>query len=87
MGAQRRRGLAFWRFQSVPILTQPSNGTGIAIANVVPSDDWQRGPHTMTKDSFGVWEITLPAVNGEPAIPHNSKLKVRAAISNLLPTG
>lgn len=39
-------------------------------------NDWQRGPHTMTKDSFGVWEITLPAVNGEPAIPHNSKLKI-----------
>lgn len=41
----------------------------------------------MTKDSFGVWEITLPAVNGEPAIPHNSKLKVPAAIPHLLPPG
>jgi hypothetical protein len=30
----------------------------------------------MTKDSFGSFEITLPAQNGEPAIPHNSKLKV-----------
>lgn len=29
----------------------------------------------MKKDDFGVWEIVLPAVNGEPAIPHNSKLK------------
>lgn len=29
----------------------------------------------MKKDDFGVWEIVLPAVNGEAAIPHNSKLK------------
>lgn len=33
----------------------------------------------MKKDAFGVWEITLPAVNGQPAIPHNSKIKVRPA--------
>jgi 1,4-alpha-glucan branching enzyme len=30
----------------------------------------------MTKNSFGVWEITIPAVNRKPAIPHNSKVKV-----------
>lgn len=30
----------------------------------------------MKRDDFGVWEITLPAVNGQPAIPHNSKIKV-----------
>lgn len=30
----------------------------------------------MTKDRFGVWEVTLPSKNGVPAIPHNSKLKV-----------
>lgn len=30
----------------------------------------------MKRDDFGVWEIVLPAVNGEAAIPHNSKLKV-----------
>lgn len=29
----------------------------------------------MTKDSFGVFEIRVPAVGGRPAIPHNSKLK------------
>ena len=32
----------------------------------------------MTKNQFGIWEITVPAVNGQPAIPHNSKLKVKA---------
>jgi 1,4-alpha-glucan branching enzyme len=30
----------------------------------------------MTKDSYGVWLVYLPAVNGQPAIPHNTKVKV-----------
>ena len=32
----------------------------------------------MTKDSYGKWEITVPAVSGNPAIQHNSKIKVRS---------
>ena len=31
----------------------------------------------MKKNEFGVWEIVVPAKNGQPAIPHNSKIKVR----------
>ncbi len=32
----------------------------------------------MTKNEFGVFEIVVPAkVNGQAAIPHNSKIKVR----------
>lgn len=30
----------------------------------------------MKKNDYGVFEITVPAKNGQPAIPHNSKLKV-----------
>jgi len=30
----------------------------------------------MKKDNFGVWEITVPPKDGQPAIPHNSKIKV-----------
>lgn len=31
----------------------------------------------MKKNEFGVFEIVVPAqVNGQPAIPHNSKVKV-----------
>jgi 1,4-alpha-glucan branching enzyme len=30
----------------------------------------------MKKDDFGVFEIVLPAVDGQLAIPHKSKLKV-----------
>ena len=33
----------------------------------------------MTKDDYGHWEITLPAQNGQPAIPHDSKVKVLVA--------
>lgn len=40
------------------------------------TDGWNRDSHQMTKDNFGVFEITLPAVNGQPAIPHDSKIKV-----------
>ena len=32
----------------------------------------------MTKNSFGVWEIKVPPkLTGEPAIPHDSNLKVK----------
>lgn len=30
----------------------------------------------MKVDNFGVWEITLPANDGVPVIPHGSKVKV-----------
>lgn len=30
----------------------------------------------MTKNQFGVWEVNLPAKEGQPAIPHNTKVKV-----------
>jgi hypothetical protein len=33
----------------------------------------------MNKDAFGVWEVTLPAKDGVPVIPHESKIKVRAS--------
>jgi len=31
----------------------------------------------MKKDRFGVWTIVVPPKAGKPAIPHNSKIKVR----------
>lgn len=39
-------------------------------------DGWNSVSHAMTKGAFGVFEIKLPAVDGQPAISHNSKLKV-----------
>jgi hypothetical protein len=31
----------------------------------------------MTKDKYGTWEIVIPPKDGQCAIPHDSKLKVR----------
>jgi 1,4-alpha-glucan branching enzyme len=34
----------------------------------------------MKKDQYGMWTITIPAKDGQPAIPHNSKIKVWISI-------
>lgn len=44
---------------------------------------WNRESHPLSKNAFGVWELTLPARDGQPAILHNTKLK----ISMILPSG
>jgi 1,4-alpha-glucan branching enzyme len=31
----------------------------------------------MEKDQFGVWSITIPDVEGQPAIAHSSRVKFR----------
>lgn len=46
-------------------------------------NNWDVNAHPMKKDQYGVWDLTLPAKDGTPAIPHNSKLKV----SFVLPGG
>jgi len=46
-------------------------------------NNWDRESHPMKKNEFGVWEITLPAKDGVPAIAHNTKLK----LSMVLPSG
>lgn len=38
----------------------------------------------MSRNGFGVWEVTLPAKNGSPAIPHNSYIKVYYAYDAVL---
>ncbi|KMU84956.1 1,4-alpha-glucan-branching enzyme [Coccidioides immitis H538.4] len=39
-------------------------------------NNWNRTATPMKKDAFGVWEVTVPARNGVPAIPHESKIKI-----------
>lgn len=34
----------------------------------------------MKKNDFGVFEIVVPSVDGQVAIPHNSKIKVGSII-------
>ncbi|KAJ9193916.1 CAZyme family GH13 [Paecilomyces variotii] len=43
-------------------------------------NNWDRTATPMKKNDFGVWEVTLPAKDGMPAIPHNSKLKITMEI-------
>ncbi|CAK3854879.1 1,4-alpha-glucan-branching enzyme [Lecanosticta acicola] len=43
---------------------------------------WNRDSHEMQRDPFGVWEISLPPNNGEPAIPHDSKIKISMVVPN-----
>ncbi|GMG26057.1 unnamed protein product [Aspergillus oryzae] len=48
------------------------------------ADNWDVTAHPMTKNGFGVWEVTVPAVNGAPAIPHDSKIKVSFPLFRLM---
>lgn len=41
-----------------------------------PLDGWNREATPMRRDNYGVWEATLLAKDGQPAIPHNTKVKV-----------
>ena len=38
----------------------------------------------MTRDTFGVWSVTLPAVNGQTAIPHTTKVKVSSTLGKIV---
>ncbi|KAJ5456979.1 hypothetical protein N7530_012253 [Penicillium desertorum] len=46
-------------------------------------NNWDVNANPMTKNSFGVWHVTVPAKNGVAAIPHDSKIK----ITMVLPSG
>jgi 1,4-alpha-glucan branching enzyme len=39
-------------------------------------NNWDRDATPMTKNDFGVFEVTVPGKDGKPAIPHDSKIKV-----------
>lgn len=43
---------------------------------------WNRDSHPMKKNEFGVFEIVLPPKNGQPAIEHNSKIKISLQLPN-----
>lgn len=47
-------------------------------------NDWNRASHPLSKNQYGVWEVEVPPnMSGQPAIPHDSKIK----ISMILPSG
>ncbi|KAL2828567.1 1,4-alpha-glucan-branching enzyme [Aspergillus pseudoustus] len=39
-------------------------------------NNWDIKANVMTKNDFGTWELTLPAKDGVPVIPHESKVKI-----------
>lgn len=43
---------------------------------------WDGVNHKMEKNQFGVWSIRIPDSDGNPAIPHASRVKVRFKHSN-----
>lgn len=55
--------------------------SGSLIARSERLDDWSRTSHIMQKDAYGVFKIVVRAVDGVPAIPHNSKVKARSISS------
>ncbi|CAI7595980.1 unnamed protein product [Penicillium manginii] len=39
-------------------------------------NNWDVNANPMTKNEFGIWEVTVPSKAGVPAIPHQSKIKI-----------
>lgn len=64
IGDFRRGVYRFW-------IADSSERLGLTVA-----DDWNRESYPMKKDPFGVFEVLVPAKDGQPAIAHNSKIKV-----------
>lgn len=45
-------------------------------------NNWDRQAHPMKKNEFGVFEIVVPAKDGNVAIPHKSKIKISFTLLN-----
>ncbi|KAI1045203.1 hypothetical protein LB505_004973 [Fusarium chuoi] len=45
-------------------------------------NNWDRNAHPLTKNDFGVFEITISAQDGQPTIPHLSKVKISLNLPN-----
>ncbi|GAQ80177.1 starch branching enzyme [Klebsormidium nitens] len=40
-------------------------------------NNWNGWGHQMQKNEYGVWTLRIPDVDGKPAIPHKSRVKIR----------
>ena len=76
MGSSRPSSILDWRFQFVNLWR---GAPDIQTDEVCTADGWNRDATPMTKGEYGRWEVTLPNKDGQTAIPHNSKVKVRVA--------
>ncbi|GAA5923729.1 1,4-alpha-glucan branching enzyme [Sporobolomyces koalae] len=43
-------------------------------------NNWDRNANPLKKNDFGVFETVIPAIKGQPAIEHNSKVKISMTI-------
>lgn len=75
MGSQCRTGPSSGRLQYVWLC---SGLLKKHLLNV--TDNWDPTAIPMTKNDFGVWEVTLSAIDGSPVIPHNTKVKVHTSL-------
>ncbi len=48
------------------------NGESVAV--VGDFNDWNETSHVCARDEFSKFHLTIPAVDGKPPIPHNSKV-------------
>lgn len=48
----------------------------VAASLIGEFNNWNHDANPMTVNDFGVWQVVIPAVNGQPAIPHNSHVKI-----------
>ncbi|KZV77128.1 glycoside hydrolase family 13 protein [Peniophora sp. CONT] len=51
---------------------------GVKEANLIGDfNDWNRISHPLTRNEYGVWEMTIPpTADGQPAVAHDSKIKI-----------
>jgi hypothetical protein len=53
------------------------------LPSCTPTDFWNRENYPLTRDEYGVWHIFLPdRENGQPAIAHNSKVKLHLILAD-----
>ncbi|KEI36787.1 glycoside hydrolase family 13 protein [Mixia osmundae IAM 14324] len=75
-------------YQSFGLIVQPNNdilyrewAPHADTANLIGDfNGWNRESHPMQKSPYGVWECTVPALRGQPAIPHDSKIKISMTV-------
>eukprot|EP00128_Syssomonas_multiformis_P008502 Colp12_sorted_trinity150504_noHs@6785 len=72
------RGYEFMGFNRVDggIMFREYAPNAVSMHLIGDFNGWNRHSHPCRKGDFGKWEIFLPDVNGQEAIPHNSKIKV-----------
>ena len=70
----KRHGLLQRENGDIEICEWVPNGESVSV--VGEFNDWDTTKHVCTRDEYSKFHLTLPAVEGKPAIPHGSKVKL-----------